>query len=109
MAISVITIIGGDGERLMSTITDALIANEEVAFRRGMAELRKQWYLEKMRTLQVPLDITLDEGQIHEINNPRVGIISSGVSRKVTNVYERSEGKQSALSTIEMETSVRFE
>ncbi|GEM_PF-3273416 len=109
MAISVRVIIGGDGTRKMATITDALIPDEEVATRRGRAELYKQWYLGKWRTLKVPFDITLDEGQIHEINNPRVGIISSGVTRRVTNVHECGADRRSTLSTVEMETSVRFE
>ncbi|MBN1881073.1 MAG: hypothetical protein JW885_02780 [Deltaproteobacteria bacterium] len=104
MAISVEVVLG-DGTRRMHSITDALIANEDVAFRRGLAELRSQWYVAVTRTLEVPFAAADTEGDAVEINNPRIGVTANGVIRRVTKTITQS----SRTMTVDVESSRRFE
>ena len=104
MAISVEVVLG-DGTRRMHSITDALIASEDVAYRRGRAELYERWYVKHTRTLEVPLVASDTEGDIAEINNPRIGVVTGGVIRSITKTITQS----SRTMTVEVESSRRFE
>jgi hypothetical protein len=104
MAISVEVVLG-DGTREMTAITDALIASEDVAYRRGRAELYSQWYVGITRTISAPLVKTDTEGDTAEINNPRIGIVTNGVIRKVTKTITQ----RSRTMSVEVESSRRFE
>jgi hypothetical protein len=95
----------GDGTRLMDTISDSLILSEDIAIRRGTAEIREKWLVKKSRTIQVPFDCTYAEGDVHEINNPRVNIVCDAVARSVTHVLEPA----SRVTKMTLETAKRFE
>ena len=95
----------GDGTRVKTPITDAFILSKTIAYKRGLSELYDQWYLKKNRNIQIPFDKTMDEGQRHYINNPRVGIEEDAILRSVTHVLI----PKSQLTTINAESVVRFE
>ena len=89
----------------MSTISDALILNEGIAYRRALAELYPRWLVKKNRTIEVPLDEDLAEGQVHEIDNPRESIVCTAVARSMTHVIT----PVSQMTRLTMETCNRFE
>ena len=104
MAISVEIVIG-DGTREKRAIVDAFILNEAIAYRRGLAILYDQWYMKKVRNIKMPMDESVDEGQVHYINNPRVGIQEDAVVRRVSHVLT----PKSMISNIKVESVIRFE
>ena len=104
MAISVGVILG-DGTRRMSTISDALILNEGIAYRRALAELYPRWLVKKNRTIEVPLDEDLAEGQVHEIDNPRENIVCTAVARSMTHIITST----SQVTRMMLQTCRRFE
>ncbi len=104
MAISVEVMLG-DGTRRMRTVSDPLILSPAIAYRRGLAELYPQWLVKKIRTIEVPLDPEYAEGDVHEIDNPRVGIQCQAVCRTMTHIIE----PDSAITRMTMETCKRFE
>lgn len=104
MTISVEVILG-DGTRRMSTISDPLILSEQIARHRAMAELYAQWLIKKIRSIEVPTDFNYAEGDVHEIDNPRVGIQCQAVCRSMTHIITPT----SMTTRMGLETCKRFE
>ncbi|MCK9568616.1 hypothetical protein M0R72_06725 [Candidatus Pacearchaeota archaeon] len=95
----------GDGTRTMRAVSDPLILSAAIAHRRGLAELYPQWLFRKVRSLTVPIDFSYAEGDVHELDNPRVGICCSAVCRSLTHVVL----PDSMLTRMTLETCRRFE
>lgn len=104
MAISVRVILG-DGTRPMRSISDPLILSEEIAYRRALAELYPQWLVKKNRSIEVPFDEAYAEGDVHEIDNPRVNIQCQAVCRSLTHIIT-PKGQTTRMA---LETCRRFE
>ena len=84
-----VTCIRGAGDKEMDPISDELLISDEMAIRRGAYEINKQWYLNKVHTINTPYKTNdsgaeLKDDDIIEISDVLSGISGSRTVRKIT-------------------------